>query len=117
IANRIAEGSIKAYYNSAIKKITESEIEIETQDGIVKIPNDYVFAMTGYEPPFEFMKSMGIHFRDDEFRTPVYNDHNMETNVSSLYLAGVVCGGLQTNKWFIENSRDHAKLIIKDLAG
>lgn len=117
IENRIKEGSIKAFFNSTVKKITEHQIEIETPNGVEKIQNDFVFAMTGYEPPFEFMKSIGIQFRDDEFHTPVYSPHNMETNVSSLYLAGVVCGGLQTNKWFIENSRDHAKLIIKDLAG
>jgi len=72
-------------------------------------------AMTGYQPPFDFMKSMGIQFQGDEFHTPVYNEQTMETNVSNLYLAGVMCGGLKTNKWFIENSREHAKLIIKDL--
>ena len=30
-----------------------------------------------------------------------------------VYLAGVVCGGYKTNKWFIENSRDHAPLIME----
>ncbi len=116
IENRIKEGSIAAYFNSSITRITETQIEFQTPEGNKKLANDYVLAMTGYQPPFDFMKSMGIQFHDDEFHTPVYNEQTMETNVSSLYLAGVVCGGLKTNKWFIENSRDHAKLILKDLA-
>ncbi len=115
IENRIKEGSIKAYFNSTVMRITETQLEIKTPEGIKKLPNDFVMAMTGYQPPFELMKAMGIQFHDDEFHTPVYNEKTMETNVSSLYLAGVVCGGLKTNKWFIENSREHAKLILKDL--
>ncbi|MBS1489536.1 MAG: YpdA family putative bacillithiol disulfide reductase [Bacteroidetes bacterium] len=115
IENRIKEGSIKAFFNSAVTHITETHLEIKTPEGTLKIQNDFVLAMTGYEPPFALMKSMGIHFQDDAFHTPVYNDKTMETNVSGLYLAGVVCGGLKTNKWFIENSRDHARLIIQDL--
>lgn len=117
IENRINEGSIKAYFNSSVKKITETTVEIETPDGHVTLQNDYVLAMTGYQPPFEFMRKLGIQFQKDEYQTPVFNEQTMETNISSLYLAGVVCGGLKTNKWFIENSRDHAKLIIKDLVG
>ncbi len=117
IENRIKEGSIKAYFNSTVSRITETHIEIKTPEGIINLENDFVMAMTGYQPPFELMKSMGIHFQNDEFHTPIYNEKTMETTVSSLYLAGVVCGGLKTNKWFIENSRDHAKLIMKDLTG
>ena len=71
--------------------------------------------MTGYQPPFDFMESLGIAFHDDKDHTPVYDDVTMETNVSNLFLAGVVCGGLKTNKWFIENSRVHAELIVKEL--
>lgn len=115
IENRIKEGSIKAHFNSTVKSISETHIEIQTPEGTKRIANDFVLAMTGYQPPFAFMKSLGIQFQDDEFHTPVYDEKTMQTNVSSLYLAGVVCGGLKTNKWFIENSRDHAKLIIKDL--
>jgi thioredoxin reductase (NADPH) len=115
IENRINEGSITAYFNSSVTSITETQIEIQTPEGSKKLDNDFVMAMTGYQPPFDFMKRMGIQFHKDEFHTPVYNEQTMETNVPNLYLAGVVCGGLKTNKWFIENSRDHAKLIIKDL--
>lgn len=115
IENRIKEGSIKAYFNSSVTKITPSAIEIETPKGLVTLENDFVLAMTGYQPPFEFMKSIGIRFQQDDFHTPVYNEITMESNVPNLYLAGVVVGGLQTNKWFIENSRVHAEIIMNDL--
>lgn len=115
IENRIKEGSIKAYFNSHVERITEKAVEIRTPDKRIIIDNDFVLAMTGYQPPFEFMEHAGVKFTRDEFNTPVYDENTMETNVSNLYLAGVVCGGLKTNKWFIENSRVHAELIIRDL--
>ncbi len=115
IENRIKEGSIRAYFNSAVNKITKDAVEILTPEGERTIENDFVLAMTGYQPPFDFMESCGITFQDDIAHTPVYNPHTMESNVSDLYLAGVVCGGLKTNKWFIENSRIHASTIINHL--
>jgi thioredoxin reductase (NADPH) len=115
IENRIAEKSIKAYFHSTIKCITEKTVEIQTPEGAVVIENDFVLAMTGYQPPFHFMEACGIKFHDDEFNTPVYDEETMETNVLNIYLAGVVCGGLKTNKWFIENSRVHAEMIIANI--
>jgi thioredoxin reductase (NADPH) len=115
IENRISEGSIKAYFNSSIKEITPNSVIIETPEGQVIIENDFVLAMTGYQPPFDFMRFAGVQFQDDPFHTPVYNEETMETNVQGLYLAGVVCGGLKTNKWFIENSRVHAEMIFQHL--
>lgn len=115
IINRIEEGSIKAYFNSTVEKITEKEIMINTPEGKKTIKNDFVLAMTGYRPDFTFMEKMGLAFHDDEYRTPVYNEDTNETNVKNIYLAGVACGGLRTNKWFIENSRVHAGVIIKDI--
>src|SRR5688572_389535 len=115
IENRIKEGSIKAFFNSEVTRITPTSVEITTPEGEIVLDNDFVLAMTGYQPPFDFMKDCGINFHDDEFHTPVYNEETMETNISSLYLAGVVCGGLKTNKWFIENSRVHAEMIIKHI--
>jgi thioredoxin reductase (NADPH) len=113
IENRIKESSIKAFFNSTIIEIKKDSVRIQTPEGEKEIENDFVLAMTGYQPPFDFMKSMGIQFQDDEFHTPVYNEVTMETNVPGIYLAGVVCGGLKTNKWFIENSRVHAEMIVK----
>jgi thioredoxin reductase (NADPH) len=115
IENRIQEGSIKAYFHSEVKKITPHTVEIKTPEGDKVLENDFVLAMTGYQPPFEFMRASGIHFHDDAFHTPVYDEQTMETNVPGIYLAGVVCGGLKTNKWFIENSRVHATMIIENL--
>lgn len=115
IENRIAEGSIKAYFNSFIKEITPEKVLVQTPEQELWLDNDFVLAMTGYQPPFTFMQAIGIQFHDDEYHTPVYNEESMETNVPGLYLAGVVCGGLKTNKWFIENSRVHAEMIIAHL--
>jgi thioredoxin reductase len=109
------EGSVKAFFNSEVIRITPDTIEIKTPAGNEILENDFVLAMTGYQPPFDFMKAMGITFHEDEYHTPVYDEETMESNVTDLYLAGVVCGGLKTNKWFIENSRVHAEIIIKDL--
>lgn len=116
ILNRIKEGSIKAYFNSNLKKIREHEVDIETPDGVITIPNDFVMAMTGYRPNFEFLKKVGITLTDDKF-IPSYNPETMETNLSGLYLAGVVCGGMDTHLWFIENSRIHADMIVGDIVG
>lgn len=112
IENRIEEGSIKAYFASNITEIKENEVEIETPDGKVTIENDFVLALTGYKPDLNFLENIGIQLSDDELKIPSYNSETMETNVEGLFLAGVVCGGMQTHKWFIENSRIHAKMIV-----
>ena len=116
ILNRIEEGSIKAYFNSEITKIEEHQITIKTPKGQINIPNDYVIALTGYQPNFKFLDQAGIKFSEDKKHIPNYNPDTMESNVEGLYLAGVICGGMETHKWFIENSRIHAKLIAEDIA-
>lgn len=112
IINRIEEGSITAYYNSTVQEITKDSVLIQTGDGKITIPNDFVLALTGYKPNFSFLEKMGIHISNDEKKLPEYNVDTMETNIKGLYLAGVICGGMETHKWFIENSRIHAKMII-----
>lgn len=115
IENRITEGSIKAYYNSEVVEITPNSIIIKDEhQNIVEIENDFVLAMTGYLPNFEFLKNSGIKLQGENLN-PFYNENTMETNVPGLYLAGVVCGGKDTHLWFIENSRIHAELIVKDI--
>ncbi len=113
IINRINEGSIKAYYNSTIASITEEFVMINTPDGLVTIENDFVLAMTGYKPDFAVLENLGIALSNDDIKQPVYNVETMETNQPNIYLAGVVCGGMNTHKWFIENSRIHADMIVK----
>ncbi len=112
VENRIEEGSIKSFFNSNITKITKDTVCINTPEGEKTIENDFVLAMTGYQPDFSFLKKIGIEIGEDEFKTPIHDSETMETNISGVYLAGVICGGLKTNKWFIENSRDHASQII-----
>ncbi|WP_421874642.1 YpdA family putative bacillithiol disulfide reductase [Marinoscillum sp.] len=115
IDNRIKEGSIKAYFQSSISEIKERSVEIITPEGPKTLKNDFVLAMTGYQPDFSFLKKVGVEIGSDEFMTPHYDDETMETNVENVYLAGVICGGLKTNIWFIENSRVHAEMIVEDL--
>jgi len=115
IINRIEEGSIKAYYNSKVLEIKEHEIVIESSKGVKNIKNDFVLALTGYMPNFEFLEAMGITLSNDEKKLPTYDPNTMETNVKGLYLAGVICGGMETHKWFIENSRIHAKTIVNSI--
>jgi len=115
IINRIKEGSINAFYNATVKEIEEDHIIIDTPDGNISLENDFVLALTGYMPNFEFLEKLGIELSDDEKKLPKYNPDSMESNVSSLYLAGVICGGMETHKWFIENSRIHSKLIINSI--
>jgi thioredoxin reductase (NADPH) len=116
IINRIKEGSIKAYFSSSLTAVRTDEVDIATLDGPISIKNDFVMAMTGYKPNFEFLKKLGIHLSEEKF-IPKYNPDTMETNVPGLYLAGVVCGGLDTHLWFIENSRVHADMIVGDIVG
>ncbi|NNL08355.1 MAG: YpdA family putative bacillithiol disulfide reductase [Croceitalea sp.] len=115
IINRINEGSITAYYNSTVEEIREKELVLATPNGQKIIANDFVLALTGYRPNFSFLESLGIELSDDEKRLPNYNPETMQTNVQGLYLAGVICGGMETHKWFIENSRVHAPLIIDSI--
>jgi thioredoxin reductase (NADPH) len=115
IENRIKEGSIKAYTHSTIAEIREKEVDIKTPDGIVTIPNDYVIAMTGYQPNFDFLRKVGIQLSNDDILQPTYDPETMETNLKNIYLAGVVCGGMNTHMWFIENSREHAEKIMKNI--
>ena len=115
IENRISEGSIKAHFNAELTEIKENTVIFKDEKGeLHEIENDFVLAMTGYLPDFDFLRNTGIRLEGD-FLNPYYNPETMETNIPNLYLAGVVCGGKDTHLWFIENSRIHAKQIIKDI--
>jgi len=115
IMNRIQEGSIKAYYNSTILAIREHEVDIQTPDGVVTIPNDWVIAATGYQPNLDFLRRIGIDLSADEVMCPAIKEETHETNIKGIYLAGVICGGMNTHRLFIENSREHADKIIKHI--
>lgn len=115
IINRIKEGSIRAYFKAEVVEITEDSIEFEQHGKRHQLENDFVLALTGYRPDFKLLKHAGVTFQNDEYHTPVYNEKTMQSNVDGLYLAGVVCGGLNTHVWFIENSRIHAEKIIHSI--
>ncbi len=115
IMNRIKEGTIKAHYHSQLTAIREFEVDIQTPEGLITIPNDFVLALTGYQPDFSFLKKMGVVLSADEKLLPEYNSETMETSQKGIYLAGVVCGGMDTHLWFIENSRVHAEQIIANI--
>lgn len=115
ILNRIEEGAIKAYFNSIITAIREKEVDILTPNGLITIENDWVIAMTGYQPDLTFLQKIGIELSADEIKKPVYNENTHETNVKGIFLAGVICGGMNTHSLFIENSRDHGNKIMEQI--
>jgi len=115
IENRIAEGSITAYFNSELLEIKEESVTFRDKHSeIHELENNFVLAMTGYLPDFGFLKNSGIELQGNCLK-PLYNEQTMETNIPNLYLAGVVCGGKDTHFWFIENSRIHAEMIVKNI--
>ncbi len=116
IDNRIKEGSIKAFFNSEVIEIREKEVDIQTPDGIQTLENDFVLALTGYHPDFDFLSALGIKYEEDGAKTPIHSRKTFETNVDNLFIAGVICGGLKTNLWFIENTRFHAENIMNTIA-
>lgn len=115
IINRIEEGSIQVYYQSCLTAIREDEVDIQTAEKLITLQNDFVIAMTGYLPDFTLLENMGIKISDDADKKPFYDETTMETNIPGIYLAGVVCGGMNTHQWFIENSRNHADMIVSHI--
>ena len=117
LENRIREGSIRAHFNTVIEEIRPSSLVLRDQVVTREIDNDWVLAMTGYRPDFPFLESIGITFAEDGFRTPEYDATTFETRRRGVYIAGTVCGGYRTNRWFIENGRFHAQQIARHIAG
>lgn len=117
LENRIKEGSIQAFFGTTVDEIRPRSLSLRTPRGPVEIQNDWVLAMTGYHPDFEFLERLGITFAADEYRTPIFDETTFESERPGVYLAGTVCGGYRTNRWFIENGRFHAKQIATHIAG
>ncbi len=114
IENRIKEGSIKAYFNASVTAISKDAVQIQTPEGLKTLENDFVLAMTGYQPNYAFIEKFGIHCAQDQYKSPSLNEQYESTN-PGVYMAGVVCGGLKTNRFIIENSRVHADIIVQDI--
>ncbi|MEQ8577268.1 MAG: YpdA family putative bacillithiol disulfide reductase [Balneola sp.] len=115
IENRIKNEEITGYFNTEIKEIREKEVVLKTPEGEKTIENDFVLAMTGYHPNYPLMEKFQIELTDDEKCMPVYKEDSLETKRKGVYVAGVVCGGLDTSRLFIENSRVHANQIASHI--
>lgn len=115
IENRINEGSIQAFFNTRVVEIREKEVILEREGEQWSIDNDYVLAMTGYQPDYSFLVNMGIQVGTDIMKTPEFNPETLETNRKGVYLAGVLAGGLATSKYFIENTRNHGERIVNHI--
>ncbi|MEM1324703.1 MAG: YpdA family putative bacillithiol disulfide reductase [Bacteroidota bacterium] len=113
LENRIKEGSIPAYFNTTVQEIKPNSVILNTPDGKKEIPNDYVLAMTGYHPNFDLLRQIGIELCDDDSQIPTYAPETLETNLSNVFIAGVICAGMHTSKLFIENTRDHGEIIAE----
>lgn len=113
IENRIKEGAIQAYFNANLNEIRMNEVDINTPNGLVTLKNDWVIAATGYQPNLNFLEQLGIELSQDEVRCPLIDPDTHETNIRGIYLAGVICGGMNTHRLFIENSREHAEIIVR----
>ncbi len=113
ILNRIEEGSIKAYYKAKLLEVREKEVVIETENGAVTLENDWVIAATGYQPNLAFLRKIMINLSDDDVMCPVVDADTHESSVPGIFLAGVICGGMNTHRLFIENSREHAVKIMQ----
>lgn len=116
LENRVAEGSIRVLFNTVVEEIRESSLVLRTPEGVREIPNDWVIATTGYRPDYPFLEKLRIDIAGDACRTPVVDEATFETSRPGMYLAGTVCGGLCTSRWFIENGRHHARQIMKHIA-
>jgi thioredoxin reductase (NADPH) len=114
IENRIKAGEVKAYFNTTVKEITPEQIVLQTPQGEVRMKNDFVLALTGYQPDFEFLKSLGVKITENDSR-PVTDAETLESNVPGVYLAGVIVAGMKTGEIFIENGRFHGRQIAADL--
>jgi thioredoxin reductase (NADPH) len=117
LENRIKEGSITALFGSTVAEIRPRSLVLDTPSGAREIANDWVLAMTGYHPDFDLLHRFGVTFAEDRWRTPIYDESTFETARRGLYIAGTVCGGYQTGRWFIENGRFHARQIAEHLSG
>jgi thioredoxin reductase (NADPH) len=117
LENRIKEGSIRAHFNTTVEEIRDGSIRLRTPGGTIEIDNDWVLAMTGYHPDYRFLEALGIGIGDDRHRTPIFDETTFETTRRGVYLAGTVCGGYRTGRWFIENGRFHARQIVQHISG
>lgn len=115
IENRIKEGAITAHFNTVVRAIHPDRVELDGPDGRFTVENDFVLAMTGYEPNYKLLHALGLPISEDELALPIHDPESLLTPLPNVYLAGVVCAGRQTSKLFIENTRDHGDIIVRQI--
>lgn len=115
LINRISEGSIVAHFNSNVTSIDQNTLRFASANEEIEIENDIVLALTGYHPDYAFLRQVGIGTESDASETPIHNQETFESNRAGVFLAGTVCGGRHTSRWFIENGRHHAAVIANQL--
>ena len=115
IENRIKAGEITASFNSTVQEIGADYVVLRTPSGPLHLKNDFVLALTGYHPDYDFLRSVGIELSSEQMR-PFCDPENLESNVPGIYVAGVIVAGSRTNEIFIENGRFHGKLIAAHLS-
>ena len=116
IENRIKEGSIAAFFNSSVQSIDKNSITVQTPQKIITLENDFVLALIGYHPDYNFLEKNGIQITVNDCKLPVCDPDTLETNKNNIFIAGVICGGMDTARWTIENSREHAIKIFDHLS-
>jgi thioredoxin reductase (NADPH) len=114
IENRVKAGQVKALFETRVKRIAEDHVIVENGIGEKPLPARQVFALTGYHPDYNFLKSLGVQL-DAVSLKPSLDPNSLESNVPGIHLAGVVIGGRHTSEIFIENGRFHGKQIIAAL--
>ena len=114
IENRIKNGEIAAHFGTQVLEITPDTVLLETSSGRLTLKNDFVFALVGYHPDYEFLESLGVRSEGPD-RMPICDTDCLESNIPGIYLAGVIVAGARTNEIFIENGRFHGQQIARDL--
>jgi len=112
IVNRVKDGSIAVRWCSRVAEIRPAEVVIHstaTQREEI-VPADFVLALTGYRADLALLRSVGVDV-DPASGVPHHTPATMETNVGGVYIAGVLASGLDANKIFIENGREHGDRI------
>jgi thioredoxin reductase (NADPH) len=115
IENRIKNGEVKAYFNSRVTEILPAGVRIQTSEGNIEIPNDFVFAMVGYSPDLTFLNANGIALESETLK-PRTDPRTLESVRKGVFLAGVIVAGMHTNEIFIENGRFHGHQIADAIA-
>jgi thioredoxin reductase (NADPH) len=112
----VAEGSIRAVWDSRVTEIVGEDVVVESSAGTSRLHADHVFLMTGFAPSVELLKQVGVSI-DTLTGIPAHDPKTLETNVPGIFIAGVVTAGYDANKVFIENGRFHGDQIVARLLG